>query len=157
MTAETTTQQQECKKDYGEYMGWMYNQAGTYTFVCGFTFTILTLLIINLPNPDSILSQSIMIFFTILFDMLLYVILLIGVESLQFCDNVPPYTRNLRVCNILSDFVIVLWGFSVPLIFLLWSHLYLAILSAIIWAIAMIIANFTVRRPFKHYRKVVRF
>jgi hypothetical protein len=156
MSPETTSKTKGCEKDYSVYMGWMYNQAGTYTFICGFTFSILTLLIINLPNPDSIISQGIMIFFTILFDLLLYVILLIGVEALQFCDNVPPFTKNLRMCYILSDTVIVLWGFSVPLIFLLWGIVYLAVLSAIIWTLFMIVSNFTVRRPFKRYRGITK-
>ncbi len=156
MPPETASKTKGCEKDYSAYMGWMYNQAGTYTFICGFTFSILTLLVINLPNPNSLRSQVIMVFFTVLFDLLLYVILLIGVEALQFCGNVPPFTKNLRTCYILSDFVIVLWGFSVPLIFLLWELYYLTVLSAVIWTVCMIISNFTVRKPFKRYRGIIK-
>jgi hypothetical protein len=144
------------EKDYSDYIGWMHHQSSTYVFICGFTFTILTLLVINLPNPNTILTQSIMLFITILFDLLLYVILLIGVESLQFCKDIPPFGRSLRLCNFLSDLVIVLWGFSVPLIFLLWNIVYLAVLSTIIWIIFILISNFTLVKPFKQYRKILK-
>lgn len=154
MPLETDSKTQKCKKDYSDYIGWMHDQSSMYVFICGFTFTILTLLVINLPNPNTVLTQSIMLFITILFDLLLYVILLIGNESLQFCSEIPPFTKNLRVCNFLSDLVFVLWGFSVPLIYLLWKIYYLAVISTIIWIVLMVIGNFTVRRPFKQYRKI---
>jgi hypothetical protein len=93
----------EYQKDYSTYMGWMQSQKGTYAFICGFTFTTITLLIISLPNSKSVLSQLIMLFLTVVFDLLLNVILLIGVESLEFCKDVPPYNKTLRLCNTLSD------------------------------------------------------
>lgn len=60
-----------------------------HIFLCGFTFTILTLLVINLPDPNTLISQLILLFITVMFDLLLYLILLINVEALQFCRNVP--------------------------------------------------------------------
>ena len=147
----------EDEKDYSTYMGWMQSQKGTYAFICGFTFTTITLLIISLPNSKSVLSQLIMLFLTIVFDLLLYVILLIGVESLEFCKDVPPYNKTLRVCNTLSDLGLTLWGFTVPSMFLLWDLVYLAILSTVIWIIMIIITNFTVKKQFKQYRGIMKF
>jgi hypothetical protein len=146
----------EDEKDYSTYMGWMQSQKGTYAFICGFTFTTITLLIISLPNSMSVLSQLIMLFLTIVFDLLLYVILLIGVESLEFCKDVPPYNKTLRVCNTLSDLGLTLWGFTVPSMFLLWDLVYLAILSTVIWIIMIIITNFTVKKQFKQFRKITK-
>jgi hypothetical protein len=146
----------EDEKDYSTYMGWMQSQKGTYAFICGFTFTTITLLIISLPNSKSVLSQLIMLFLTIVFDLLLYVILLIGVESLEFCKDVPPYNKTLRVCNTLSDLGLTLWGFTVPSMFLLWDLVYLAILSTVIWIIMIIITNFTVKKQFKQFRKITK-
>jgi hypothetical protein len=145
---------QENEKDYSDYMTWMYNQSSTYTFICGFTFTILTLLVIYLPDPNTLTAQSILLFLTILFDLLLYVILLIGVESLQFCKNVPPFEKSLRLCNNLSNLVLILWGFSVPTIFLLWDIVNLALLSTVIWIISIIITYFTIGKRFNQYRKI---
>jgi hypothetical protein len=147
----------EDEKDYSTYIGWMQNQKGTYAFICGFTFTTITLLIISLPNPNSILSQLIMLFLTIVFDLLLYLILLIGVESLKFCKDVPAYDKSLNLCNNLTDLTFVLWGFTVPLIFLLWDLLYLAISSTIIWIIMMIITEVTVKKQFKQLRGITKF
>ena len=146
----------EDEKDYSTYMGWMQSQKGTYAFICGFTFTTITLLIISLPNSKSVLSQLIMLFLTIVFDLLLYVILLIGVESLEFCKDVPPYNKTLRVCNTLSDLGLTLWGFTVPSMFLLWDLVYLSILSTVIWIIMIIITNFTVKKQFKQFRKITK-
>ncbi len=157
MSPENKSEMQECEKDYSAYMGWMQGQKGTYAFICGFTFTTITLLIISLPNSKSVLSQLIMLFLTIVFDLLLYLILLIGVESLKFCKDVPPYDESLKLCNTLSDLVFVLWGFTVPLIFLLWDFIYLAILSTIIWIIIMFTTNTIIVKQFKQYRKIKKF
>lgn len=156
MSSETNLiKMQECQKDYSSYMMWMQNQKNQYTFICGFTFTTLTLLIINLPNTiNIIIAQSIMLFLTIVFDLLLFLVLLIGVESLQYCKNIPPYTKASHLCQNLSNIVFPLWGFSVPLIYLLWDFIYLAVVSAIIWILLMVVSNFTVRKPLKQYRRV---
>jgi hypothetical protein len=37
------------ENDYSEFMAWMSNSTNMHIFLCGFTFTILTLLVINLP------------------------------------------------------------------------------------------------------------
>ncbi len=144
----------EHEKDFSSYMSWMQGQKNLYTFISGFTFTTLTLLIINLPNPNAIREQLIMLFLTIVFDLLLFLISLIGVESLQFCKDIPPYKKSLDLCNNLSNIVFVLWGFSIPLIYLLWNMIYLAILSTTIWIILMIISNFTIKKPFEKYRGI---
>jgi hypothetical protein len=156
MSPKTNQKIQECEKNYSDYMGWMHNQSSTYAFICGFTFTILTLLVIYLPKEASntLITQPILLFLTILFDLNLYVILLIGVESLQFCKNVPPFEKSLRFCNNLGNLVLALWGFSVPLIFLLWELNNLALLSIIIWIISIIITYFTIGKRFKQYRKI---
>ena len=114
MSSETNLKTQGCQKDYSTYIGWMHNQKGTYAFICGFTFTTITLLIINLPNPQSVLSQLIMLFLTVVFDILLYLILLMGMESLQFCIEIPPWDTSLKLCNTLSILGFILWGFTVP-------------------------------------------
>jgi len=147
----------EVEKDYSTYIGWMQNQKGTYAFICGFTFTTITLLIISLPNPTSVLSQLIMLFLTVVFDLLLYLILLMGIESLRFCKDIPPYDKSLNLCNFLTDVTFVLWGFSVPLIFLLWNLVYLAITSTIIWIILMTITELTIRKQFNRYRGITKF
>ncbi len=157
MYPKTNQKTQECEQNYSDYMGWMYNQSSTYAFICGFTFSILTILVIYLPKEtlNILMTQSILLFITILFDLLLYVILLIGVESLQFCKNVPPFEKSLQLCNNLSNLVLGLWGFSVPLIFLIQELNYLALLSIIIWIISIIIAYFTIGKRFKRYRKIL--
>jgi hypothetical protein len=154
MSSETEMKMQKSEKDYSTYITWMHNQKNTYAFICGFTFTTITLLIINLPNPNSIISQLIMLFLTIVFDILLYLILLMGVESLQFCMKIPPWDKSLKICNTLSVVGFVLWGFTVPLIFLLWELIPLAVVSIIIWIILMTISQFTIVKKFKQYRKI---
>ncbi len=156
MSLEAISNKQEVEKDFSAYMTWMQHQKGTYAFLCGFTFTALTLLIINLPNPNAIREQVIMLFLTIVFDIFLFLIILIGAESLQFCKDIPPYIKSLKLCNALSDVGFVLWGFSIPLIYLLWDMVYLALLSTIIWIIITIISNYTVRKPFEKYRGITK-
>jgi hypothetical protein len=123
-----------------------------HIFLCGFTFSILTLLVINLPDPNTLAAQLILLFLTVMFDLLLYLILLISVEALQFCRNVPEYGKRLRHCSSLSNTALTLWGFSVPSVFLLWNIVSLAVLSALIWVVFIVISNFTIRKPFLRYR-----
>jgi hypothetical protein len=97
-------------------------------------------------------AQLILLFLTVMFDLLLYLILLISVEALQFCRNVPHYGKRLRQCSSLSNTAITLWGFSVPLVFLLWNIVPLAVLSVLLWVVFIVISNFTIRKPFLRYR-----
>jgi len=158
MTLENkSTKIQECEKDYSPYMGWMQGQKGTYAFLCGFTFTSITLLIISLPDQQTILSQLIMLFLTIVFDLLLFLILLIGVESLYFCKDIPPYNDSLKLCNTLSDLAFVLWGFSVPLMYLQWKMVFLAVISTAIWIIFILMSYFTIVKRFNQYRGIQKF
>jgi hypothetical protein len=144
----------EPEKDYSDFMGWMSNNTNIFIFMGGFTFTILTLLVINLPNPNTVMAQLILLFITIMFDLLLYLILLVGVESLQFCRNVPSFGKRLKFCSTLSNVVLVLWGFLVPSVFLLWNMINLAIITTIIWIVFIIINNFTIRKQNIRYRKI---
>jgi hypothetical protein len=156
MSPEKKSEIQESEKDYSEYISFISNQKSTYSFICGFTFTTITLLIMNLPNPNSVLSQLIVLFLTIVFDLLLYLIVLMGVESLQFCRNVPAYRRRMQFCDALSNVGFSLWGFSIPSMFLLWNFISLALVSTIIWIIVLIISYFTARKHFKEYRKITK-
>lgn len=152
MSPETNLQEGE--KDYSTYVGWMQSQKGRYEFIAGFTFTTITLLIISFPNSKSVLSQLIMLFITVVFDLLLYLVMLIGIESLEFVKNIPPYNKTIKLANTLSDLTLTLWGFTVPLMFLLGGFEYLAILSTVIWIIVVIITYVTLEKLYVRLRRV---
>ena len=154
MPSETDLKMRESEKDYSTYVGWMNSQKGRYEFIAGFTFTAITLLIISFPNSKSVLSQLIMLFITVVFDLLLYLVMLIGIESLEFVKNIPPYNKTIKLANTLSNLTLTLWGFTVPLMFLLGGFEYLAILSTVIWIITAIITYVTLEKLYVRLRGV---
>ena len=152
MSPETNLHEGE--KDYSTYVGWMNSQKGRYEFIAGFTFTTITLLIISFPNSKSVVSQLMLLFINVVFDLLLYLVMLIGIASLEFVKNIPPYTKTIKLANDLSNLTLTLWGFTVPVMFLLGGFEYLAILSTVIWIIVAILTYVTLEKLYVRLRRV---
>lgn len=133
------------------------NLSGVLSLFCGFTFTAITLLITVLPDPNSFLSQFTLFFFTVLFDLFLFLLAWATTTLIRFCEHVPfnmiQHSGILHWVLILS---IGLWGVAVVLMFLLWNLIYLALASGVVWALANTVAFIFIMKPYwKFYKKTV--
>jgi len=124
-----------------------------FTLICGFTFTTITLLVTTLPNATEMRVQAVLFFLTMVFDLFVYLIQWNNAEYVQYCSYVPPMDTRMNICSVLSTFGLVLWGLSIPAMFLLWNLDALALVTAVIWIVLVPITYFTVARRFLDFRK----
>lgn len=142
-------------KDYSDYIQHRSNVENGILFLAGFTFTAITILLTQLPDPNSLQPQLILLFLAVFFGLLFFVSGFSMVEMIYHCKDIPPLTRRIRFLNALLVLVANLSGFAVSLLFLLWNLTMLAMVSGIIW-VFLIIANILfVWKPFQEYRKTI--
>lgn len=119
----------------------------------GFTFTILTLLLTQLPDPSSIMSQLTLFFLAVLFDLLAFLVSWNSINNIYFCKNVPPLTKRIAVFNWLSVLSYSLLGVPIVLMFILWNLIYLALALAVVWALFIIATFIFTWKPLMNFRK----
>jgi hypothetical protein len=145
----------EPKSDYSEYRRHVISLASVMTFLAGFTFTIITLLLSQLPDLSSVifsvsfLWQFTLFFLTVLFYLMLFVVFYSLVISIILVrDLLPKGTMPIaaKIYNIAYTLIWVVIGIPLILMFLLWNLYYLALAAAIVWILVIIIMiSFVVR------------
>ena len=143
----------EVRKNRSDFISHLSSLGSMYTLICGFTFTTITLLVTTLPNATEMRVQAVLFFLTIVFDLFVYLIQWNNAEDVRYCSYVPPMTRRMDICSALTTLGLVLWGFSIPAMFLLWSLDALALVTALIWIVLIPTTYFTVSKPYLDYRK----
>jgi hypothetical protein len=101
----------------------------------GFILTVFTLLLTLLPHPflSSLWGQIALFFVAILFYLFLLYGLLIRVWGFSWVKQVPPRSWITRFLKGFFMIAILLFGFLIPVLFLIWSFLLLALISGIVW------------------------
>jgi len=141
------------EKDYSDYIKHMSSFNSVASVFAGFTFTILTLLLTQLPDPSSIMSQLTLFFLAVLFDLLAFLVSWNSINNIYFCRNVPPLTKRLAMFNWLSVLSYSLLGVPIVLMFLLWNLIYLALALAVVWALFIIATFIFTWKPLMDFRK----
>ena len=139
--------------DTHDFIHHLANLGSIYALICGFTFTAITLLITMFPNPAETRSQLVLLFLTVIFDVFVFLITWNNTEEIQYCSFVPPINRSMRILSTLTTIGLVLWGFSVPAMFLLWNLNLLAIVTTLIWIFGIMLSYFTVYKNIQEYYK----
>ncbi|NIQ06632.1 MAG: hypothetical protein GWO20_13160 [Candidatus Korarchaeota archaeon] len=137
------------EKDYSEYINHLSNMGNMYSFLSGFMFTAITVLITQLPDPNRMMAQFVLFFMAGILDMFILYMGSFYQKVLYFCKKVPPYSEKKTVFNLLSDISVLLGvGVSTVLLFLLWNLIYLALAQLIALGIASIAAYRSVFKPY---------
>jgi hypothetical protein len=136
-----------------DFIHHLANLGSIYALICGFTFTAITLLITTFPNLMEPRVQLVLLFLTVIFDVFVYLITWNNTEEIQYCSFVPPINKSMRILTALTTIGLVLWGFSVPAMFLLWDLNLLATVAALIWIFGIIASYFTVYKNIQDYYK----
>jgi hypothetical protein len=137
----------EKKNLYAEYFGHNGVIVGVLSLFCGFLFTSITILLTALQSKSGIMSQATLLLLTLIFYFSLYVLLENLEMAFHYIKNVPPLT--LRVRPFFNLFIIVYaFGTSTVLMFFLFNLKELAIVSAVLWGIIVVLSVATTLRRF---------
>ncbi len=114
------------------------------SLISGFTFTTIIFLLYWLPDPTSLLAQITLLFLTIIFSLLLFLLVWQTVIVMGLYDVRNPPSREkweLTVFNLILFVIFFLWGLTPTLIFFLWNLVYLALAAAIMWILIFIFSE----------------
>ena len=139
----------ECEEDY---LGYVKAVAGPritmLSLFAGFTFSAIVMHPNWLPDPSSLLSQCILFFLVVLFDLCLFLLswqvaIVVGTYNVSYAPARAKW--ELTVFNLVFSAVFILWGWSVVLMFLVRNLYFLTLVSGVIW-MAVIVASISVMR-----------
>jgi hypothetical protein len=144
----------ENEEEYSEYVKAVAgSRVIMLSLFSGFTFSAITVLLNQLPDPSGLISQFTLFFLVVLFDLCLFLlgwqtVIVIGTWNVR---NPPARAKwELVVFNLLLIIVFMLWGWSVALMFLLRNLYYLALVSGVIWLAVSVISLVVASASIKH-------
>ena len=122
---------------------------------CGFIFTSITILLTVLQNKGGTLAQATILFLTLIFYFSLYVLLDNLEMAFHYIKDIPPLTLKVKPFFYLL-LIFYFFGTSTIFMFLLFDLIYLAVISAVVWIVVVIMSvNSTVKRFYK--QSIVRY
>ena len=138
-------------KDYSSFLTYETWVSQIIALFCGFTFTAITLLLVELPTPIETQSQFILFFLATLFNLFQF-LLLSYILSLAYCiQAVPPELKRLSLHARLHEWLTILgfylWGFAILLMFVHWNLMYLTLASGAMYALFIILAYVIIWKP----------
>ena len=137
---------------YSDFLTQLSGLTSELSLFCGFTLTIITILVTNLPDPSVLLAQVSLLFLTIMLNLLQFLLGWVMIMRTIFCRYLP--LRGIEYSNVFNPLLFLclcLWGLSVVLIYMLWNLTYLAVASAIIWIFFILLAYLFFWRQFREY------
>jgi hypothetical protein len=141
------------KEDYSDYSRHITTVMTEMTVINGFIFTAIISLLTKLEQPSMLYSQLLFLLLAILFDLNGLLIQHLTVETLYFCRKLPPQTRKVTIRVALMFVIASLFGFAIPLMFLIFDLVTLASVSAIIWLFGIAAYLALIFKPLKEFRK----
>lgn len=123
----------EGEKNYSDYVKHLSNLMSGMLFLAGFTFTVVTILLTRLTNPNMVQSQLVLLFFTVFFYLLILLASHFAIEVIYYCESIPQLSIKTKITNTLVVLVILLVGFALPLLFILWELTSLALIACLLW------------------------
>jgi hypothetical protein len=141
------------KKDYTNYIMFLSNGVNVASLFAAFTFTVITLLMTQLPDPSLPFAQVILLFLAFIFDFLIFIIGWSTWLVLYFSMWVPPMTRPARAGTVAAHILYQLFSIVVILMFLLWDLEWLALAAFLMWCIFLGLTYVFIYRPLTRFRE----
>jgi len=113
-------------EDYSDYSRHVNAVITGTALINGFIFTAIITFLTRLSQPLALYSQALLLLLVVLFYLNSLLLEHLTVETLYFCRRVPPKTRKIVVRVALMIVIASLFGFSVPLMFLVYDLVFLA-------------------------------
>jgi hypothetical protein len=144
----------ECEEDYNGYVKVVSGSRITMlSLFAGFTFSAITMHPNWLPDPSSLISQFILFFLVVLFDLCLFllawqVVIVVATYNVSYAPARAKW--ELVVFNLVLMAVFILWGWSVVLMFLVRNMYFLTLVSGVIWVAVIVMSIAVMRTSLKH-------
>ena len=134
-------------------------RASVLTFLAGFTFTVLSIFLNQLPDPASSMSQITLFLLTLLFEFFLFlsawqmsIIISCAPARIVYAAYAHVFRREVATFSLLMLLGLNLLGMSVMFMFLLWNLFYLALASSVVWILFIIATYNIIRKNIKRIR-----
>ena len=139
----------EADDDYSQYTRHLSTMTSASALNAGFIFTILTLLLTQLPYAllYTVLAQIVLIFLYTLFMILIYVIVSLIMMSSFLTRPFPARSKKTWSINVLWSGSISVTGVIPILLFLLWNLNFLVYAALIIWICFFLISIVSFWKP----------
>jgi hypothetical protein len=141
------------KKDYTNYIMFLSNGTNVASLFAVFTFTVITLLMTQLPDPSLPFAQVILFFLAFIFDFLIFIIGWTTWLVVYFCEWVPPMTKPARAGTIAAHILYQLFSIVIILMFLLWNLVWLALAALLMWCVFLVLTFAFIYRPLTRFRE----
>lgn len=141
------------KKNYSNYISFLISGVSIASLFAVFTFTVITLLVTQLPDPTLIIAQVILFVLALIFDLLLFIIGWSFWFVLYFCDRIPPMTKPARNATILAFTLYQMIGIVIILMFLLLNLTSLALAAFLMWLIFLVLSYVFQYRPLTRFQE----
>ena len=142
---------------YSAYLEWQSNYSTTWALFSGFTFTAITILLSQGPDPNQIPVQITLFILTVLLDTFLsqlYTRRAIMENCVRIAPPLPEGTVTRGPLVLLAnEFGWILLGASVVLMFFVWNLIYLTLASGAFGLLTIIFTYYTHTKPFNKFLK----
>jgi len=142
------------EKGYSDYIKHLSNMGSMFSFFSGFMFTAITLVITRLSDPSNLMAQFVLFFMAVMLDIFIFYMGSFYQEVIYLCKNRPSYSGRKSPFNVLSDVSVILgFGGSTVLLFLLWNLIYLALAQTVVWILTSVVIYKKIFKPYYEKRK----
>ena len=142
---------------YSDFLNQLSGLTSELSLFCGFTLTIITILVTRLPDPTIMIAQLSLLFLTIMLNILQFLLGWVIIMRTRYCRYLPLNDiKHSKIFNTLLFLALATWNLSVVLIYLLWDLTYLAITAAIIWLTIFIVSYTFLWGQFREHDKKIR-
>jgi hypothetical protein len=142
---------------YSDFLNQLSGLTSELSLFCGFTLTIITILVTRLPDPTIMIAQLSLLFLTIMLNLLQFLLGWVIIMRTRYCRYLPLNDiKHSKIFNTLLFLALATWNLSVVLIYLLWDLTYLAITAAIIWLTIFIVSYTFLWGQFREHDKKIR-
>jgi hypothetical protein len=143
--------------DYSDYMRFMSNISRIGALFAGFDFTVITLVLTRLPQPESILVQATLFAMSVLFYFLIFLVGWSGMLHVYLCRGVLPLTPRLRAFAVLAFAVHLLICVPPFLLFFLWQLFPLAWATVFCWIVFAVASVVYIWKPVTRFRATRKY
>jgi hypothetical protein len=142
---------------YSDFLTQLSGLTSELSLFCGFTLTVITILVTRLPDPSVLMAQVSLFFLTVMLNLLQFLLGWVMFTRTLFCRYLPLSSiKHSDIFNPLLFACLCMWGLSVVLIYLLFDLTYLAAASAGVWFFFILLAYVFIWGQFKEHTAKIK-
>jgi hypothetical protein len=140
------------EKDYSDFIHHYSNVQFMVSMYYGFTMTIFVLFISLFPDLSSLIMQTTLFLLLLLLRIFHIVMIHLNHIDLGYIKELPPYTRDQGLCDILLFLSTTGLGLVQVLAFFFVKLINLALISLVVLAVSLVFDGFFTIKPYMERR-----